>query len=281
MKFALPLIAALAAPLPAFAQGFNAADLKQAALSAEAASTTARLALLTQGEDLRLALVTDVAAALAVASPDEASRLRQALALGDASGDIRARWFMAGAIASADPAAQTTSFYNPLARGWLVLTWQEKDGAIAIADARLVSATPSDWASKPGSYLGNLVADYRATSAVIGDGPGEQAGFEADRFITGVALWLRDPVKRAAMEAARKRIAAGKTGKQGGDVIDQMPAEARASFGPIAALQRAGGGGSVLFGSALMPKLLIAADLGDGAAPVADRFTLVNLGAVE
>lgn len=286
MKAALPLALGALALLPAsaLADGFTTADLSAAA-STGGTQATLRQALLDTSEDLRIAFATDPAKMLDRSGPEQAALLREALAMGDASGDIRARWFMAGAIATVYPGARTTAFYNPLARGSLIVRWDVRDGALVVAGARLAAAGPpdwlADWLAKPGSYLGNLVDDYRAAAPLGGDAPGEDAGFEADRWITGVALWLRDPAKAQAMASVRKRIASGRAARFGGGAIDQLPANARKTFGPVAGFARADGGRSLIFGSPLMPRLLIAADFDAAATPGLKHLTLINLGAVE
>ena len=272
----------VATPLAqARADGFTAADLASAADAGDDAART-RSGLFSVSEAMRLAIAADPASALASAPREDAERLRAALSLDASQGAslsvVRARWFMAGAIVSAYPNARRTVFYNPLARGWLVVSWTVRDGVLAIADAQLTSAGPTPWLQTDGPYLAGLVEDVRENGSLPGSAAGEFAGAEADRWITGVAMQMRDPAQRTALDRARRTIAEGRTARFGGGAIDLLPAEARATFGPVAGFDRPGGRRSAIFGSPLYPNLLIAADF-DARARLT-RLTLINLGAV-
>lgn len=227
-------------------------------------------------EQLRLALAYDVAAGIALRTPPEQDALILALATGEGAGDLRARWFMAGAIQQPGSGARTY-LYNPLARGWLVLNWAQEGAAWRIASARLVSSGMVGWMGGNRPYLAGLVADYAATHAQPGAEPGDLAGMEADRWITGLAEFMHDPARLAAANEAKGLIARGRTARLGGGAIDMMPERARASYAPIAGFERAEGGRSLLFGSPLYPQILIAADFDGAARPALTRITLVNL----
>jgi hypothetical protein len=250
------------------------------AVQATASSAEAR-GLEAETERLRLAIAYDVAAGIALRAPAEQDALIRALATGEGDGDLRARWFMAGAIQQ--PAERRrTLLFNPLAHGWLVLDWaQGADGIWQVGSARLVSSGLVSWMGGERPYLASLVADYAATRGQPGAEPGDVAGMEAGRWITGLAEFLHEPGRREAAEQARGLIARGRTGRLGGGAIDMMPARARASYAPIAGFERAEGGRSLLFGSPLYPHILIAADYDDAARPALRRLTLVNLHNVE
>jgi hypothetical protein len=262
---------------PALATGFGAVDLADAANSGAVADGMIRTRLDQAAESLRLALALDPAQALAAATPEEAALLKAALGIDGPSGNLRARWFMAGAIGRSYPGAQATAFYNPLARGWLIVRWEPRDGSWVIRQALVASAGPAEWIEKPGPYLANFVADYRATEPNLGDRSSTDAGIEAGRWISGVALWLRDPANAKEAAATHALIVSGHTAKLGGGAIDTMPARARATFWPVAGFTREGGVGSLIYGSALYPQLLIAADFERDATPRLARLTLVNL----
>jgi hypothetical protein len=262
---------------PVLATTFTPADLSTAAKTATESRSDFQARLITATEQLRLAFAADPAAALAMASPEEAAELKAALALGDATENLRARWFMAGAIVNAAPGSFRATLYNPLARGWLVLDWDVVDGKLVVAAARVTAAGPSDWSTKPGSYLGNLVADYAAMHAGPVEDLGPYAGLEAGKWLTGAAVVLHDPARRKAADAARKLIVDGNTAKVGGGAIDTLPAQARATWWPVAGFERPGSEASLIYGSALYPHLLIAADFGSNTDPALKRLTLVNL----
>lgn len=228
-------------------------------------------------ERLRLTIAYDVAAGIALRTPAEQDALIAALGTGEGDGDLRARWFMVGAIQQ--PGAGTRTYlYHPLARGWLLLNWaQEPDGAWRIRSARLDSSGLVGWMGGEQPYLAGLVADYAATRADPGSQPGDIAGMEADRWITGLAEFMHEPMRRAAADEARELIARGRTARLGGGAIDMMPQRVRASYAPVAGFERAEGGRSLIFGSPLFPHILIAADFDDGARPALSRLTLVNL----
>lgn len=235
-------------------------------------------ALANETERLRLAIAYDPAAGIALRAPAEQDVLIGALATGEGGADLRVKWFMAGAIQQPASGA-TTRLYNPLARGWLSLDWtQAADGAWRIRSARIDSSGPVVWvgaADRP--YLAGLVADYVSAHARPGAAPGDLAGMEADRWITGLAEFMHDPARADAAGRARGLIAAGHTARLGGGAIDMMPERARATYAPIAGFERAEGGRSLLFGSPLYPHILIAADFDGGERPALSRITLVNL----
>lgn len=263
--------------------GLNAAaprgarvEAARATASAPNAVNTDQRALAAETERLRLSIAYDVAAGIARRDPTEQDALIGALATGEGDGDLRARWFMAGAVQQAGTGTRTF-LYNPLARGWLVLDWAQVGGAWRIASARLASSGLVGWMGGDRPYLAGLVADYAAAHANPGDQPGDLAGMEAGRWITGLADFMHDPERRAAADEAKALIARGHTARLGGGAIDLMPARARATYAPIAGFERAEGGRSLLFGSALYPQILIAADFDGAAQPALSRITLVNL----
>lgn len=245
--------------------------------AAPGAPSTEQRALATETDRLRLAIAYDVAAGIALRAPAEQDALIAALGTGEGDGDLRARWFMAGAIQQ--PGSGTvTLLYHPLARGWLVLGWaQDANGAWQIASAQLASSGLVDWMGGERPYLTGLVADYAAARGKPGTEPGDLAGMEAGRWITGLAEFMHDPARRAVAEKAKSLIAHGRSARLGGGAIDMMPERARKSYAPIAGFERAEGGHSLLFGSALYPHILIAADFDDAARPALSRITLVNL----
>ena len=255
----------------------EAARAMAAQASAAGAPSAEERALAGETERLRLAIAYDVAAGIALRAPAEQDALIGALATGEGEGDLRARWFMAGAIQQPGSGPQTF-LYNPLARGWLVLDWrQAPGGAWRIAAARLESSGLVGWMGGDRPYLAALVADYAVARGREGAQPGDLAGMEAGRWITGLAAFMHDPGRREAAGQAKDLIARGRTARLGGGAIDMMPARARASYAPVAGFERAEGGRSLLFGSALYPQILIAADFDDAARPALGRITLVNL----
>jgi hypothetical protein len=275
MSIALALLLAAATP---GTNGFTSADLQAAARAGRAPGEARQeRALAAETERLRLAIAYDAAAGIALRTPAEQDALIAALAPGEGGGDQRARWFMAGAVQQQGSGTRTL-LYNPLARGWLALNWAPgPDGTWRIASARLASSGLVDWVARPGPYLAGLVTDYAATRARLGNQPGDLAGMEADRWITGLAVWLHEPARREAAERARDLIVQGRTARFGGGAIDMIPARARRTYAPVAGFERAEGGRSLLFGSPLYPQILIAADYDDAARPALTRLTLVNL----
>lgn len=234
-------------------------------------------ALAAETERLRLAIAYDVAAGIALRAPAEQDALIAALATGEGDGDLRARWFMAGAIQQRG-AGRRTFLYNPLAHGWLMLDWaQAAGGGWRIAAAELKSSGLIAWMGGDRPYLAGLVTDYTATHGRPGGQPGDLAGMEAGRWITGLADFMHEPGRRDSAEEAKRLIARGHTARFGGGAIDLMPERARGTYAPIAGFQRAEGGRSLLFGSPLYPQILIAADFDGAERPALARLTLVNL----
>jgi hypothetical protein len=272
----IALLLSLAAT-PALLMAFTPADLANAAKTATENRADVKARLVDATEELRLAFAADPVAALAAATPAEADVLKTALAMGDSAGNLRARWFMAGAIVNVLRGSFQAALYNPLARGWLMLDWQVVDGKLRVGDAIMTAAGPADWTRKEGPYLGNLVADYAAMRGGPADQLGPYAGLEADRWLTGAAVVLHDPARRKSADSARKLIVDGTTANVGGGVIDLLPAQARATWWPIAGFERPGNEASLIYGSALYPHLLIAADFGSSADAPLERLTLVNL----
>jgi hypothetical protein len=265
------------ATCPALTMAFTPADLANAAKTANESRADVQARMVEATEQLRLAFAVDPSAALVAASPTEAELLKSALGMGDAAGELRARWFMGGAITNVPRGSFRSMLYNPLARGWLVLDWQVVDSKLRVADAFVIAAGPSEWTKKAGPYLGNFVADYAAMRVNPVAGPSGSAGVEADRWLTGAAVVLHDPARRRSAQIARELIAEGNTAKFGGGAIDLIPAPARATWWPIAGFERPGNEASLIYGSALYPHLLIAADFGSGAGAALERLTLVNL----
>ncbi len=255
----------------------EAARAVAAEAGARAMPSADQRALEAETERLRLAIAVDVAAGIAMRAPAEQDALILALATGAGDGDLRARWFMAGAVQQPGSGTRTL-LYNPLARGWLALDWARVDGQWRVASARLTSSGLVGWMGAEGRpWLAGLVADYAGARGQIGAQPGDLAGMEAARWITGLAEYMHAPERRAAAEQAKALIARGHTARLGGGAIDMMPARARATYAPIAGFERAEGGRSLLFGSPLYPQILIAADFDGAARPALRRITLVNL----
>jgi hypothetical protein len=277
----LPLIALVS---PALANqpstrpgGFSTAELVSASQRAKGSPAQAAREIVEETERLRLAIAYDAAAGIGIRNPDEQVQLATALATSMGMGDLRAKWFMAGAILR-DSTGSRTRLYNPLARGWLTLDWTKNgDGKWVVIEAHLSAAAPSDWALADGPYLASLIADYAAVGKLAATAPGDLAGQNADNWIVGVAGWLREPANAKAASIARTLIVTGRTARLGGGAIDMMPARARATFWPIAGFTREGGAGSLIYGSALYPHILIAADFGAGREPKPQKFTFVNL----
>lgn len=261
----------------ALAQGFTPKDLSAAAQVAKSSAAHQRQELDAETERLRLAIAYDAAAGIGIREEGEQALLATALGTGSDAGDLRARWFMAGAISQGGSGDQTL-LYNPLARGWLILNWErEPTGNWLLEAARIASSAPSDWAGIGGPYLAAFVNDYAVSSARAGNGRGGGAAMEANRWIAGVATWMHDPLRRSAAEDTRSLIILGQTAKFGGGNIDLMPDRARATYSPVAGFDRQAGGHSLLYGSPLFPQLLIAADFDGGAVPKLGRLTLINL----
>ncbi|KAF0113449.1 MAG: hypothetical protein FD163_1765 [Hyphomonadaceae bacterium] len=281
-KFILIGLLAVANPAlatPAATGGFTAGDLATAAQSLPNADLQQARILMEETESLRLAIAYDAGAGVGIRGPIEQILLADALGMSDAATDLRAKWFMAGAIAQT-PIGTNTMLYNPLARGTLVLGWSKSpEGNWQVASANLLSNPPSQWqqeAEKP--YLAALVADYATNIATIGTQSGGYAAMEANRYIAGMAVWLRDPSHRQVTTEVREIIVAGRAANYGANAIDMMPTNARATYWPIATFERSEGGHSLIYGSALYPQILIAADFDASARPKLARLTLVNLG---
>ncbi len=271
MKHVIALSLALLAA-PAFAGGFSAADLAKAAATAETAPGELRR----ETEALRLAIAYDSAAGIGTRAEAEQEALSIAFGTGDARGDARAQWFMAGAIAQ--PARGDFSLlYNPLARGWLALAWVRTANGWRVAAAELKSAGEASWPTSDEPYRKLLAADYAAMRATPPQRDGALVGVEADKWLAGLAFWLRKAEFRAASDATRALIAEGKTAKLGSTALDLLPTPARAAFAPVAAIGRKDGGAMVVFGSPLQPHLLVTADYDSAARPRLERLNLINL----
>ncbi|MBK7249620.1 MAG: hypothetical protein IPI06_01565 [Gammaproteobacteria bacterium] len=253
------------------ANGFTPADL--AAAAAQVDTRTAELA--TETEALRLALAYDLALGVSTRTPGERDVLLAALPTGKGVGDLRTRWFVAGAIPQPSDGS-TTVLYNPLARGTLVLDWEKSDDGWRVAYARLNSAGPAQWLAQEGPWRKAIVEDYANTRSFTGDAGRSWITYECDRWMGSLASWLKTPSHAAAAANARELIAAGRTSEIGGGNIDLLPERARRTYAPVGAIPRTDGGAAVIFGSPLLPQMLIAADYGAHAA--LEKLSLVNLG---
>lgn len=257
------------------ATGFTSADIKAAA----EATSNIRAEIAGETERLRLAIAFDPARGLASRGEEERAVLLGALPTGEGAGDLRVKWFMAGAIAQPSRGA-TTVLYNPLARGSLALDWTKTAEGWRVAHAWLSSAGPAQWPAREIAWRKAFAEDYATSRAFPGDAGSDFVPYESDRWLGSLAQWFKTPGHVKAAEAARGMILAGKTAKVGGGNIDLIPQRARRTYAPIAAIARKDGGAAVIFGSAVTPQLLIAADFADGAEARLEKLSLINLGNV-
>lgn len=257
-------------------RGFDASDLAAAA----GITDTRRDELTRETERLRLAMAYDTALGLSTRSEAERAALLAALPTGEGAGDLRVQWFMAGAIAQPSKGL-TTILYHPLARGTLAIDWMKDGDDWRITHAWLSSSGPAQWPAIEGPWRKAFAEDYAKARAWQGDEGRDWAGFESDRWLAGLAEALRDPARRKGIDATQALIRHGQAAKAGGGAIDLMPERVRATYSPIAAIGRKDGGGVVLFGSPLVPEILITADFAPGTKPIPKQLTIVNLGAVK
>ncbi|MFT4027221.1 MAG: hypothetical protein QM676_10525 [Novosphingobium sp.] len=255
----------------AHANGFSAADLAGAAQTADARQAE----LVREADRLRLAVAYDTAAGLGSRAENERSALLAALPTGEGLGDQRVKWFMAGAIAQPSRGS-TTILYNPLARGTLALDWAKGADGWQVTHAWLSSSGPAMWPAQRVPWRKAFVDDYAWSRAFGGDEGRDWVAFESDRWLGGLARWVKAPANHRALTAAGKLIAAGRTARAGGGNIDLIPERARKTYAPLGALPRSDGGTAVLFGSAVTPHLMIAADFASDAR--LEKLSLINLG---
>jgi hypothetical protein len=274
MRWTIPLLLASSAVL---AKGFSTADLGTAAQ--QAGNDRPAIERKAEADRLRVAMAFDAAAAIGMRSEQERVVLAAAFETGKPQSDARARWFMATAIPQGG-VGNTTAFYNPLARGWLLLGWQQVDGAWRVRSAQFYGAGAPQWTKTSGPWLGAYVGDYVSARKQLGTAAPAMAAAVADGWMTGMAVWLADPARKTATTQARKLIASGDAAALGGRSIDLLPARVRNTFVPVAALMRSDGG-AVLLASPLMPQLQIAADFDNAQKPALKRLTLVNLDQAE
>lgn len=289
------VFAALTAALPAHSadtKGFTAADLNTAARSAQAAPDLgdAREAV-AQSETLRAAFVLSPAGGWKLLSPDEARALHMAFGGPRPLGDDAVQWFMRGASAGAS-ASDTTGLYNPIADAWLVLRWQRIGGTLRIRDAVFLPGDAlrdaddrTPWNRRAGAYADALAASEASARTSFASldsdrffaalGPLKlQASDEAFAQVTdrmaSLKPWGSDKSRLAQWKSLHKRLAEGKAG----GTVSALPPTIRASLVPMAALQRDGGGDSLLLISPLAPQMVVAADYSKGGQP---DISLVNL----
>lgn len=271
MKKILVIAFALGAA-PVHAQGFSSADLTAAAQqpNASQAETLAHeLSALT--ERLRLSFAYDPLAAMDDRAESERRQLFEVFAPGPGIADARVRWFMSGAIPQ-QSLGTTTALYNPLARGWILLHWQKTEDSWLLDSAWIGSSGPATWTAETGPYLAALVSDYNQARKRLGSDPAGAVGEMMDRWIGGLAVAMHNPAMRKSVDGVRNRII---NGKSGSNTIDLMPVRARQTYWPIAAFTRPEEKQTIIFGSALIPQMLIFADFSAKAS--IDRLTLVNL----
>ena len=256
------------------ASGFTTGDLETAAQAAD----TRQVELARETDALRLAIAYDPSLGIAARAPGEQDALLAALPTGEGQGDLRVKWFMAGAVAQPSRGA-TTVLYNPLARGTLTLAWTKGAEGWQVAGAWLTSAGPATWPAIQAPWRKAFVDDYRVSRAAVVEPGLEWMPFEADRWLGGLGVWARDPAKARALETARKLIAVGRTVRAEGGNIDLLSERARAAYAPIGAMARADGGEAVIFGSPAVPTMLIAGDF--SSAGSLEKLSLINLANAE
>lgn len=273
-RWIIPLLLVAGAAL---GKGFSAADLGIAAQ--QVGSDREAVELDAEAERLRVAMSLDPAAAIGMRTEQERMVLAAAFETDQPRGEARARWFMATAIGQGG-LGSTTAFYNPLARGWVLLGWQQVEGQWRVKSAQFHSAGSPKWTQASGPYLAAYVSDYASARKSLGTEPAGLAAAVADGWMTGMAAWLANPAQKAATARAAKLIASGDAAALGGQAIALLPARVRATFVPVAALMRSDGG-SVLLVSPLMPQLCVAADFDSAQKPELKQLTLVNLDQAE
>ncbi|WP_421839024.1 hypothetical protein [Novosphingobium sp.] len=269
---ALALLAAMARSAHAEEHGFAASDLEAAARASDPA--TAEIA--SETEALRRAIALNTAAALGQRGRGERQLLADALGTGDGGGDLRARWFAGGAIVQTITGGEAL-LYHPLARGWLALAWRKDGDGWRIVAAEVRAAAAGGWTGSEKPYRQALAQDYAATRRVVPTAEGGLAGEAADRWLVGLAAWLRQPGAQTATDSARQRIIAGTTARFGSPTLDLLPARVRATFWPTGAIGRADGGATVFFGSALQPQIIVTADFAKGLRPALQKLSIINL----
>lgn len=274
MLWIIPLLVISGA---AQAKGFSVADLGKAAEQAKVDRVQNEREI--EAERLRVAMSFDAAAGIGMRTESERIVLAAAFETDQPRSLARAQWFMATAIPQGG-IGNITALYNPLARGWLLLGWQQVDGAWRVKSAQFQGAGAPKWMAESGPYLTAYATDYARSRKQLGTEPPGMAAAVADGWMSGMAVWLGDPARKTATNHAKKVVASGNASKLGGDSIDLIPARVRNTFVPVAALMRSDGG-SVLLVSPLMPQLCIAADFDNASKPELKRLTLVNLAQAE
>lgn len=269
---------------PAFANGFNGKDLAKAAQDGAQSKNNDAVLALNATEVFRLQMAYSPKATME-ALP-EPIKQKLAIIFGEFNNkrQYQTGWFMAGAIAKAGENATQTRLYNPLAQIWLDIDWVKDGETMKIANVGAANAVIDDWTKKNGSHLLAFANSY---SAALQTNNRQSAQSDAlfaiaDKWIQGLADWVLNPTKAAAVEDAQAAIANGNCAKLGadGNIIDSLPREVRVTFAPITGFQN-DSGGSVLFGTPLYPQIIIAGDFDNGARPKLKKFTLLNLSNAE
>ena len=256
---------------PVAAQGFNQQTMLDAAaavpLPGGEAGDPALMELVTN--QMRLSLALDPQGTLEGLNPLERALLAEAVEVHTPDRHLQLAWLMAGGHFVRGERAGETFIVNPVAGVALRLTWEGGTFHWLINSAQAFALPGGDWANADGSYLDALLASAAAQASAdpaLRLRPA-QVSERVRPWLDGLVHAAETPVLREQADSVLARIVEGEAARIGaaGAALDVLPQPVRATFAPLTAFNRAEGS-TVLFGSAMYPRIVVAADFGNDPA---------------
>ena len=263
--------------------------------------------LATAAEALRFGLAADPAATFARLDELQRGAVAAAVDAADPRSGARLSWFLRAATQRVGGAADTlptVGYYNPFVDAWLLTRWTRLGGQWRLVAVRWaagaalrsdgVAASDAAW-PRDGEPWGDglvrvsrgAVDDFDACCALIvapsmptqTDAAARDQVFQRiDQTEAGLGDWVRDPQRRAAVEALLTAIGSGAAAAgsfHGGNArLADLPVGARRTLLPVARLAETDGEALVL-ASQKAPGVLIAAEFGPDLT--VKRLTIIAL----
>lgn len=254
--------------IPAWANGFDSADLRRAASRIapdQGAQILARNLAAT--DRLRAGFALDPQTAWQALEDGDRGVLFEAFGPFDRLTEFRLGWFFRSSISAGTSmdAGARTSLYNPAADIWLVLDWRQVGGEARLSSAHLAArgtGSLPDWSNQGGAWghaLGNsTAAAFRAfgeEGQVATAGSNSLALSRIDSWLGSIAALHGSANWQQRWKGVQQKLNAT---KQSG-ALAELPLPVRRSLAPMGFVARADNE-SVVLVSPLYPELVVLAD---------------------